>query len=97
VTAGAGFHDASRELTAVREQLSWYPRDVWLWIMASAWQRVQDNEPAAGRTAELKDELGNRLVTAKLIGHLISCASFRSAATPRTSSGGRRGAATSVG
>lgn len=72
VTAGALFHDGTGELTAVREQLSWYSRDVWLWIMASAWQRVQDIEPMVGRTAETGDEIGNLLVIAKLIGHLMS-------------------------
>jgi hypothetical protein len=72
VTAGAVFNDETGELKSVREQLSWYPKDVWLWIMTSAWQRVQDTEPMVGRTAEIGDEVGNRLVIAKLIDHLMS-------------------------
>lgn len=72
VTAGAVFHDETGELTKVRELLAWYPKDIWLWIMMSGWQRVQDTEPMVGRTAEVGDEIGNRLVIARLIGHLIS-------------------------
>lgn len=72
VTAGPVFHDDMGELNAIRDQLVWYPDDVWLWIMSSAWQRVQDTEHLVGRTAELGDEVGNRLIVSKLIQILIS-------------------------
>lgn len=72
VTAGPVLADGDGELSAVRERLSWYTRDVWLWAMAAAWQRVQDNEHVVGRTAETGDDLGNRLVVAKLVRHLTS-------------------------
>lgn len=72
VTAGAVFRDGDGELTRVRELLRWYPKDVWLWMMAAAWQRVQDVEHVVGRTAELEDDLGNRLVVAKLVRYLVS-------------------------
>lgn len=72
VTAGPVFHDEPGELTTVREVLAWYPRDVWLWIMASGWQRVQDLEHVAGRTGETGDDLGNRVVIARLVRHLMS-------------------------
>ncbi len=36
--------------------------DVWLWMMASQWHRLEDKESFIGRTAELGDELGSRLV-----------------------------------
>lgn len=72
VTAGAVFHDDDGELSRVRDLLAWYPRDVWLWMMASAWQRVQDNEPVVGRTIETGNTIGNRVVVAKLIRHLMT-------------------------
>jgi hypothetical protein len=37
VTAGEVFHDDTGELHRVRRMLAWYPRDVWLWAMASQW------------------------------------------------------------
>lgn len=36
VTAGAVLADHDGELTRVRKLLAWYPKDVWLWTMASA-------------------------------------------------------------
>lgn len=72
VTSGAVFADSDGHLTEVRSRLEWYPKDVWLWMMGAAWQRVQDNEHVVGRTAETGDAMGNRLVVAKLVRHLMS-------------------------
>lgn len=72
VTAGPVFADYAGQLTRARDLLAWYPRDVWLWTMASAWQRVQDTEHVVGRTAETGDALGNRLVVGRLVRHLMS-------------------------
>jgi hypothetical protein len=71
VTAGAVFHDEDGELTAVRAQLAWYPHDVWLYLLGSAWRRVSQEEAFVGRTAEVGDELGSRIVTARIARDLI--------------------------
>lgn len=39
ITAGAVFHDGDGELTAVRNRLSWYPDEVWWYVLASQWAR----------------------------------------------------------
>jgi len=66
VTGGAVFRDDMGELTRVRELLRWYPDDVWLWMMAAQWHRLAENESFVGRTAELGDDLGSRLVAARI-------------------------------
>ena len=66
VTAGAVFHDPDGELAALRDQLAWYPRDVWCWLLASQWRRIAEEEPFVGRTAEVGDDLGSRLLAARL-------------------------------
>jgi uncharacterized protein DUF4037 len=66
VTGGAVFHDGLGELAPVRDALAWYPRDVWLWLLACQWRRVDQEEPFVGRTAEVGDELGSRLIAARL-------------------------------
>lgn len=71
VTAGAVFHDDSGELTRVRESLAWYPDEVWLWLLARQWRRIDDEEPFVGRAAEVGDELGSRLIAARLVGELM--------------------------
>lgn len=70
VTAGEVFHDGIGELTEVRDQLRWFPDEVWLWLMSCEWSRVSAYEPLVGRTAEVGDELGSQLAAASLSGHV---------------------------
>jgi Domain of unknown function (DUF4037) len=70
VTAGAVFADDGR-LGAVRAELAWYSDDVWLWILASQWRRVAQEEAFPGRAAERGDELGSRLVAARIARDLV--------------------------
>lgn len=65
-TAGAVFHDDTGELTALRRRLAWYPEPVWLWLLACQWRRIEQEEAFVGRCAEVGDELGSRIVTARL-------------------------------
>jgi hypothetical protein len=66
VTGGAVFRDDTGELTRVRELLTWYPHDVWVWMLACAWRRIEQEEPFVGRTAEVGDELGSRILAARV-------------------------------
>jgi len=69
--AGAVFHDDRGELTRVRESLAWYPDELWLWLLACQWRRIDQEEAFVGRTAELGDELGSRVVTARLVRDMM--------------------------
>jgi hypothetical protein len=71
VTAGAVFHDGLGELTQARARLTWYPRDVWLYVLACQWQRIAQEEAFPGRCAEAGDELGSVVVTARLARDLM--------------------------
>ena len=76
LTGGAVFHDglAGRPgggLAAVRATLAWYPRDVWLYILASQWQRIAQEEAFPGRCAEVGDDLGSAVVTSRLVRDLM--------------------------
>jgi hypothetical protein len=65
-TTGEVFHDGPSELTRARAALAWYPRDVWLHLLACQWQRIGQEEAFPGRCAEAGDDLGSRIVTARL-------------------------------
>jgi hypothetical protein len=67
VTAGAVFRDDTGELTAIRKLLHWYPRDVWLWMMAAQWHFIGNAEPQIGRTAKASDPRGSALVASALV------------------------------
>ena len=71
VTGGAVFHDGPGELTRARARLAWYPRDVWLYLLACQWQRIAEEEAFPGRCAEAGDELGSAVVTARLVRDLM--------------------------
>lgn len=66
MTAGAVFYDGTGELTVTREALRWYPDQIWRFILAGQWQRIAQEEPFAGRCAEVGDELGSTVVAARL-------------------------------
>jgi Domain of unknown function (DUF4037) len=66
VTSGAVFRDGLEELEPARRALAWYPDDVWLWLLACQWRRIDQEEPFVGRTAEVGDELGSRVLAARL-------------------------------
>ena len=67
VTAGEVFADSVGDLTAAREALAWYPHDVWLLVMAGQWRRISQLEHFMGRTGLRGDELGSRIITARLV------------------------------
>ena len=71
VVAGAIYADVGGELTAVRRQLAWYPRDVWLWLLACQWRRIAQEEAFVGRTAEVGDDLGSAVVAARLVREIM--------------------------
>ena len=65
LTAGAVFHD-DLGLEAVRERLRYYPHDVWLYQQAAAWSAIGQDEHLAPRAGMAGDDLGSRLVTARV-------------------------------
>jgi hypothetical protein len=71
LTSGEVFADPIGDLTRVRELLAFYPRDVWLYVMAGHWERVGHYEHFVGRTGSRGDELGSRLLAASLVRDLM--------------------------
>jgi Domain of unknown function (DUF4037) len=71
VTGGEIFHDGLGELSRIRSMLAWYPDDVWIFMMASQWMRIAQEEPFAGRCAEAGDEIGSRMIAARLVRDLM--------------------------
>jgi hypothetical protein len=71
VTAGAVYHDGLGELEALRSKFAYYPRDVWLYLLAAQWQRISQEEPFVGRTGDVGDELGSQIIAARLVRDLM--------------------------
>ena len=71
VTGGGVFQDQDGRLERIRADLAWYPDDIWRWLLACQWRRLAQEEPFVGRTSEVGDELGSRIVTARLVRDLM--------------------------
>jgi hypothetical protein len=71
LTSGPVFHDGLEELRPVRETLAWYPDDVWRWLLACQWRRIDQEEAFAGRAAEVGDELGSHVITSRLVRDVV--------------------------
>jgi hypothetical protein len=74
LTAGRVFHDEPGELTRARATLAYYPRDVWLYLIATQWRRIEQEEAFMARCGEAGDELGSRLLAARLVRELMRLA-----------------------
>lgn len=54
-------------LAVLRRRLAWYPVDVERYLIASVWQRISQEEHLVGRAAQAGDELGARIIAARLV------------------------------
>jgi len=71
LTSGAVYHDGLAELEKIRERLSYYPREVWLYMLAAQWKKISQEEAFVGRAGDVGDELGSRVVAARIVRELM--------------------------
>jgi hypothetical protein len=71
LTGGAVYHDGLGQLEPVRAQLATYPHDLWLYLLANQWTRIGQEEAFMGRCGQVGDDLGSRLVAARLVRDLM--------------------------
>ncbi|HEY8562139.1 MAG TPA: DUF4037 domain-containing protein [Pyrinomonadaceae bacterium] len=70
ITAGAVYRDE----TGLRETLGkfgYYPHDVWLYLLASQWNRIGQEEHLMGRAGSVGDEIGSAIIAARLVRDLM--------------------------
>jgi Domain of unknown function (DUF4037) len=65
-------------LSAVRDALAWYPDQVWRWLLACQWRRLDQEEPFVQRTAEAGDELGSAVIAARQVREVMRLALLQS-------------------
>ena len=74
VTAGPVFHDGPGVLGSLRERLSWYPQDVWLYALATDWHRLGQELPDVGRAGLRGDEDGSAVIAARHVRTMLHLA-----------------------
>jgi hypothetical protein len=74
IRCGGVWHDGTGELARLREMLHWYPDQIWRYVLRAQWRRIEQEEAFAGRAAEVGDELGSRVVAARLVREVVHLA-----------------------
>lgn len=73
-TSGAVFHDDTGELTAARATLAEPPLDIRLYKIACQWRRIAEEQAFVGRTGMVGDDLGSRVIAARLVRDVMRMA-----------------------
>ena len=71
IQSGEIFHDELSVLHEIKFKLQWYPDDIWYYIMACQWRRIDQEEPFVARCGDVGDELGSRLVAARQVKEIM--------------------------
>lgn len=70
VTAGRVFHDTVG-LEDLRKRFAYYPHEVWLYLLAAQWKRIEQEEHLMGRAGSVGDELGAAIIASRLVRDLM--------------------------
>ena len=74
LTGGEVFTDSVGELTSLREHLDYYPKQIWIYLMAAQWRKIAQREALVARAGVGGDDLGSRLVLAGLVREIVRLA-----------------------
>jgi len=71
LTSGRVFYDGLGQLKPLRKKLNYYPDEVWCYLLTGQWQRISQEEHFMGRCGQVSDDLGSRLIAARLVRDLM--------------------------
>jgi len=72
ITGGEIFRDDTGRLSGIRMELQYYPHDVWLYLMASIWNRIGQEEHLMLRAGYVGDELGSSVIGSRLVRDMMN-------------------------
>jgi hypothetical protein len=71
IVSGRVFHDGLGELVPIMDRLKYYPHQLWLYLLSNQWRRISQEIAFMGRTGQLGDELGSRIVGTRLVRDMM--------------------------
>ena len=71
VTSGTVVRAGLGVLIPLRDKFRYYPRDVWLYLLAAQWQKISQEEAFVGRCGDVGDELGSRIIATRIVHSLM--------------------------
>ncbi|MBS4177654.1 DUF4037 domain-containing protein [Lederbergia citrea] len=72
IVGGEVFCDDTGQLTKLRKQLNYYPYDIWLFQMASIWNRIGQEEHLVLRSGYMGDELGSSIIGSRIVRDIMN-------------------------
>jgi len=60
------------ELEKTLHRFSYYPEDVWFYLLACGWARIEQEEHLMGRAGFVGDEVGSAIIAARLVRDLMN-------------------------
>lgn len=72
ITQGEVYRDDNGQLSILRKQFEYYPHDIWLYLMASCWQRIGQEEHLMLRSGFAGDELGSAIIASRLVRDIMN-------------------------
>lgn len=66
LVAGGVFHD-DIGLQKLRDQIAYYPHDVWLYLLMAGWSRIGQDEHLAPRAGYVGNEVGSAIIAGQLV------------------------------
>lgn len=70
VVAGRVFRDQIG-LEEQRRRFAYYPHEVWLYLLAAGWNRIEQEEHLMGRAGSVDDEIGSAIIASRLVRDLM--------------------------
>jgi len=71
LTEGKIFFDSLGTITQIRSTLSTFPKDILRIKLASLWDMISNEEAFIGRCVDIGDDIGLRLITARIVNILM--------------------------
>lgn len=71
MSAGEVFYDGLKKLNTFREEIQFYPEDIMKLKLASLWSCIANEEAFIGRTIELSDFIGLKMISARITNCLL--------------------------
>ncbi|CEJ93191.1 hypothetical protein VHEMI08800 [[Torrubiella] hemipterigena] len=72
MVCGAVYHDATGQIALLRRTLAWYPRDVYLYMLAAGCQRIGQESHLMPRAGYAGSELGSAIIASRLVRDIMN-------------------------
>ncbi len=71
VSSGKVFFDGLNKVSEMIEKYSYYPHDIWLYLLSAQWMKISQEESFVGRCSDVGDEIGSQIIAVRIVRNLM--------------------------